>query len=81
MDQVITKLLEYGLPGLILVCMGYYIWYQSKRIDKITDDRFEDSKDQLAAMTALQMAIKEMTSEIRQKLEVLKDAVKDMRSK
>ncbi len=78
MDQVISKFLEYGLPGLIIVCMGAYIWYQTKRIDKMTDDRFDDSKDQLEAMTNLQMAIKEMSSEIRLKLQSLRDAVKDM---
>ena len=80
MDQVITKFLEYGgLSGAILVTMGFYIWSQTKRINKMTDDRFDDSKDQIEAMNKLGNVIEQLSTENRQNQSILREAIHELK--
>lgn len=73
-DQVSQKLLEHGLPGIIILVLGFVVWQLVKRIDAayamiaaLQETRVEESKATLEAVNAQARAMEKLTEAIERR--------------
>jgi hypothetical protein len=83
-EQIVSKLLEYGPMGLFAIYLLYRNRELNKKVselenekDSIQENRVEDVKDNYEVMNALVGTLKEFLVEVRGKLDAIKDELKE----
>lgn len=79
MEQILAKLLEHGLPGIVIAILVWKNWDMTKRMRQVEDARHQETKDYLIAYSAMSTVLQTFQTEIRGKLESVKDALTSLR--
>lgn len=79
MDQILAKLLEHGLPGIVIAILLYKNWDMTKRMREIEDARNKETKEYLTAYSGMSNVLQMFQAELRGKLESVKDAITNLR--
>jgi len=75
LEQILAKLLEHGLPGLLL---AYFIWKNhdlTKRLRQLEDSRHVEVKENMETFSESRITLDLFKVEIRGKLEQIRDAI------
>lgn len=48
-----------GLPAVVIVALGFWVWTRERRIDDLTDKIIEQNAENISAITRLTSAIRE----------------------
>ena len=58
--QVVTYLLSFGLPGVVIIALGFAYWRKDKRVEDLQDTLIEMSKEYAKAMAESTAALNAM---------------------
>lgn len=45
MNEVITALTQYGMPGIVIIALGFFAWKKDRDLKEVTDKRVAEAKE------------------------------------
>lgn len=70
MEQIPSFLMEMGLPGLVILALGWFAWQRDKKCMELQDGRVDDTKEQLRETTG---AINDNTRALDTLTQIIRD--------
>jgi hypothetical protein len=64
-DDVVKELLRLGLPGVVILALGYAYWKQSRELRKVETARVEDAKSVTTILLGVQDKFRETLDAVR----------------